>query len=107
MEGHDPIISWEFAISICPQPLSIAEMTTKEKSSPKDCWRLIRASDDNSSTEGLGEEAQRHAETRRSGRQRDREMQAARDGETEILGRRRQQAIGRPSDTGRIKKFRL
>ena len=47
------------------------------------------------------------AETRRSGRQRDREMQAARDGETEILGRRRQQAIGRPSDTGRVKKFRL
>lgn len=35
MEGHDPIISWEFAISICPQPLSIAEMTTKEKAVQK------------------------------------------------------------------------
>lgn len=31
MEGHDPIISWELAISICLQPLSIAEMTTKER----------------------------------------------------------------------------
>ena len=63
MEGHDPIISWEFAISICPQPLSIAEMTTTEKSSPKDCWRFICVSDDDSSTEGLGEEAQRYTET--------------------------------------------
>ena len=63
MEEHDPIISWEFAISICPQPLSIAEMTTKKKSNPKDCWRFSCASDDGSSTEGLSEEAQRYTET--------------------------------------------
>lgn len=31
MEGHDPIVSWELAISICLQPLSTIEVTTKER----------------------------------------------------------------------------
>ena len=65
-------------LGICHLYLSAApehrRNDNKRKSSPKDCWRFIRASDDDSSTEGLGEEAQRYTETQA-------EQQARRDGE--------------------------
>lgn len=107
MEGHDPIISWEFAVSICPQPLSIAEMTTKERAIQKTAGDLAVLLMMAAALRGWARKLRDTQRPRWSGRPRDREMQAGRHGETEILGRRRQQAIGRPSDTGGVKKFRL